>query len=152
VVAIEFVDTFFAEATLFVFTGSEILYKEIGSIEGFPFSICVTTDGWGSLIKTTGDGGNRSYTMLAVATNPATSTDEIVYLYTIYAERADDGSINYYRFDGGWLNGIEGGRHSITEEEFYTIHAEFGTRIICWRDLSDSTEDILTMVANLPNW
>ena len=149
VVAIEFVDTFFAEATLFVYTGFEVLYKEIGSIEGFPFSIGFTTDGWGSLVKVTGDGGNASYTMLGVATNPATSRDEIVYLFTIYAESSDDGGINHYRFDGGWLEGIEGGRHSITEEEFNEIRLGMGDRITCWRDLGDTTESILAWVTSL---
>jgi len=145
VVAIKFVDTFFAEATLFVYTGFEVLYKEIGSIEGFPFSIGVTTDGWGSFVKLTGDGGSRSYTMLDVATNPATLRDEIVYLFTIYAERADDESIHYFRFDGGWLEGIEGGRHPITEEEFNAIRNGMGDRIISWRDITDETESILAM-------
>ena len=154
--AIEFVDTYFTKATLFVYTGLDVLYKEIGSIDGFPFSIGVTTDGWGSLVKITGDGGNSSITMLGVATNPVTAREEIVYLYTIYAERKDlenfDHRFNYYRFDGGWLEGIEGGRYSITEDEFYAIRVGLGDIIISWRDLSDSTEQILTMVARLPNW
>jgi len=152
VLAIEFIDGF-AEATIFVDTGFEVISKEIGSIEGFPFSLGFTTDGWGNLVKVTGDGGNASYTMLGVATNPANSRDEIVYLFTIYAERADDGSINYYRFDGGWLDGIEGGREPITEEEFNAIRNGFGSQgLFSWRDSSDSTESILSWVANLPNW
>jgi len=146
VIAIEFVDTFFAEATLFMFTGHEVLRKEIGSIEGFPFSIGVTADGGRSLVKVTGDGGNSSYTMFGVATNPATRADEIIYLFTIYAERADDSSTNYYRFDGGWLEGIEGGRNLITEDEFNTIRAGLGDSIISWRDLPDETESILAWV------
>jgi len=150
VLAIKFVDGF-AEATLFVYTGREVISKEIGSIEGFPFSVGFTI-GWGSLVKMTGDGGNRSYTMFGVTTNLATSRDEIVYLFTIYAVRADDGSIHYSRFDGGWLEGIEGGRYPITEEEFYAIRAEMGDRITSWRDSWDSTESILAWVANLPNW
>jgi len=150
VLAIEFVDTFFAEATLFVYTGREVLSKEIGSIEGFPFSVGFTTDGWGSLVKTTGDGGNRSYTMFGVAMNPATSREEIVYLFTIYAVRADDGSIHYSRYDGGWLEGIEGGRNPITEEEFNEIRFGMGDRISSWRDVSDSTEHILSWVS--PIW
>jgi len=149
VLAIEFVDNF-AEATLFVDTGFEVIHKEIGSIEGFPFS--VGFDGWGNLVKTTGDGGNASYTMFGLATNPATSRDEIVYVFTIYAERADDGSINYYRFDGGWLEGIEGGRHSITAEGFNEIRFRMGDRITSWRDSLDSTESILAWVDRLPNW
>jgi len=147
VVAIEFVDGFFAEATLFVHTGLEVISKEIGSIEGFPFSIGF--DGLGNLVKVSGDGGNASYTMLGVATNPATSRDEIVYLFTIYAERADDESIHYYRFDGGWLEGIEGGRHSITEEEFYAIRNGMGDRISSWREFRDETESILAWADSL---
>ena len=149
IVAIEFVDSF-AEAALFVYNGSEVISKEIGSIEGFPFSIGVTTDGWGTLVKITGDGGNRSYTMFDVAINPITMANEIVYRFTIYAELSDDGSINYYQFDGGWLEGIEGGRLSITEEEFNMIYANWGDRIICWRDLWNETEHILAMIT--PNW
>ena len=148
IVAIEFVDSF-AEAALFVYNGSEVIYREIGSIEGFPFSIGVTTDGWGNLVQTTGDGGNRSYTRFDVAINPITMANEIIYRFTIYAERADDGSINYYQFDGGWLEGIEGGRLSITEEEFDMIYAGWGGRIISWRDLSDETEQILTVTAGM---
>jgi len=151
VLAIEFVDGF-AEATLFVYTGFEVLSKVIGSIEGFPFSVGFTTDGWGSLVKVTGDGGNASYTMFGVATNPATSRDEIVYLFTIYAVRADDGSIHHSRFDGGWLEGIEGGRYPITEEEFNTIRAGMGDWIACWRDSGDSAEFILGWVDELPGW
>ena len=151
VLAIEFVDGF-AEATLFVYTGFEVLSKVIGSIEGFPFSVGFTTDGWGSLVKVTGDGGNASYTMFGVATNPATSRDEIVYLFTIYAVRADDGSIHHSRFDGGWLEGIEGGRYPITEEEFNTIRAGMGDWIACWRDSGDSMEFILGWVDGLPGW
>jgi len=145
VIAIEFVDSF-AEATLFVFTGQGVISKEIGSIEGFPFSLGFASDEWNSLVKTTGDGGNASYTMFGVATNPATSRDEIVYLFTIYAERADDGSIHYFRYDGGWLEGIEGGRHPITEEEFNVIYDGFGDRITSWRDSWDITESILAWV------
>jgi len=149
VLAIEFVDNF-AEATLFVFTGFEVIYKELGSIEGFPFSVGFTTDGWGNLVKTTGDGGNWSYTMFGVATNPATRTEEIIYIFTIYAESADDGSINYYRFDGGWLEGIEGGRHAITEEAFYEIRSGMGDSITSWRESSwDNTESILAWVVRL---
>jgi len=151
VLAIELVDGF-AEATLFVYTGFEVLYKEIGSIEGFPFSVGFTTDGRGSLVKTTGDGGNASYTMFGVVTNPDTSRDEIVYLFTIYAVRADDGSLHHSRFDGSWLEGIEGGRYPITEEEFNAIRAGMGDWIACWRDLGDSTEFILSWAAGLPNW
>ncbi|MCL2398701.1 MAG: hypothetical protein FWC91_03020 [Defluviitaleaceae bacterium] len=147
--AIEFVDGF-AEATVFVYTGFEVIYKEIGSIEGFPFSVGFTGDGWGNLLKVTGDGGNSSYTMFGVATNPATSRDEIVYLFTIYDELVDDGSRSYYRFDGGWPEGIEGGRHSITEEEFNTIRYGWGDFITCWRDSWDSTESILAWVT--PIW
>jgi len=149
VLAIEFVDTFFAEATLFVYTGNEVLTKEIGSIEGFPFSVGFTTDGWGSLVKMTGDGGNSSYTMFGVATNPATSRDEIVYLFTIYAVRTDDGNMHHSRFDGGWLEGFLG-RDPITEDEFSEIRSGMGDRITSWRDSWDSTDSILTWVA--PNW
>ncbi|MCL1862105.1 MAG: hypothetical protein FWF78_00890 [Defluviitaleaceae bacterium] len=155
VLAIEFIDTFFTEATLFVYTGREVLTKEIGSIDGFPFSVGFTTDGRGSLVKLTGDGGNASYAMFSVDTNPATLRDEIVILFTIYVEREDlpnfDHRFNYYHHEGGWLQGIEGGRNPITEEEFYAIRDGMGDRITSWRDITwDSTESILSWVA--PNW
>jgi len=148
VLAIEFVDGF-AEATLFIFTGRAVIYKKIGSIEGFPFSLGFAPDG--NLVKTTGDGGNISYTMLGGGTNLSTGQDEIIYTLTIYAERADDGHINYFRFDGGWLEGIEGGRHSITAEEFNIIRDGIGDRVTSWRDFWDETESILTWVTRLPN-
>ncbi|MCL2356676.1 MAG: hypothetical protein FWC70_05895 [Defluviitaleaceae bacterium] len=149
VLAIEIIDGF-AEATLFTLALSEVSSYEIGSIEGFPFSVGVTTDGWGSLVKLTGDGGNRSYTMFTVTTDPTTIREEIIPSFTIYAERRDDGSINYYRFNGGWLEGIEGGRHPVTEEEFYEIRRSMGDDIISWRDLTfDSTESILQWVSTI---
>jgi len=154
-VAIEFVDDTFAEATLFVNHWQGVIHREIGSIEGFPFSIGNTSDGSESLVKMTGDGGNRSYTMFAIVTNPTTMAEEIIYHFTIYAESESlgvDGNfrINYYRFNGGWLEGIEGGRHSITEEEFYEIRSGMGGWINSWRDMWDSTELILTWVS--PTW
>ena len=153
VLAIEFINGF-AEATLFVFTGFEVISKEIGSIEGFPFSVGFTSDGWGSLVIVTGDGGNSSYTMLGVATNPVTREEEIIYHFTIYAETEFldfDGNyrIDYYRFNGGWLEGIEGGRHFITEEEFLEIRSSMGDRISSWREFSDNTESILAWVVRL---
>ena len=148
VLAIEIVDGF-AEATLFVYTGHEVISKDIGSIEGFPFSVGFAADGWGSLVKMTGDGGNRSYTMFAVSTNPTTSQDEIIYLFTIYAIRADDGSINYSRYDGGWQDGIEGGSYPITEDDFYAIRSSMGDSIASWRDTSDSSDFILSWVASI---
>ncbi|MCL2204337.1 MAG: DUF4825 domain-containing protein [Defluviitaleaceae bacterium] len=145
VLAIAFIDGF-AWATLFVNTGQGVISREIGSIEGFPFSVGFTTDGWGRLVKTTGDGGRQSYTMFAVVTNPTTMAEEIIAHFTIYAEGQDDHSMSYYRFNGGWLEGIEGGRYPITEEEFYAIRDGMGDRIICWRDFGwDSTESILAL-------
>jgi len=149
VLAIEFVDGF-AEATLFVYTGFEVLSKEIGSIEGFPFSVGFTTDGLGSLVKLSGDGGNMSYALFGVAGGPNTSRDEIVILFTIYAERVDlenfDHRFNYYRYEGSWLEGFEGGRYPITEDEFNEIRSAMGDRINSWRDTWDSTESILSWV------
>ena len=150
VLAIEFIDGF-AWATLFVHTWQGVVYKEIGNIDGFPFSVGFTTEGWGSLVKTTGDGGRRSYTTFAVVTNPATMAEEIIYHFTIYAELQDDQSINYSRFNGGWLEGIEGGRYPITQEQFYEIFDGMGGRINCWCDFGwDSTESILAWVS--PAW
>jgi len=144
VVAIKFVDTFFAEATLFVFTGSEVIYNTIGSIEGFPFSIGITPEG--RLVKVTGDGGNWSYTPFGGATDLASQTDVIIYLFTIYGELADSENNNYYRFPGGWLEGLEGGRYSITEEEFNAIRTRYGLdNIRFWRDIEDETPQILAM-------
>jgi hypothetical protein len=148
VLAIEFVDGF-AEATLFVSTGQGVISKEIGSIEGFPFSVGFTTEGWGSLVKTTGDGGKRSYTMFAVATNPTTMAEEIIYNFTLYAELQDDQSIHYFHFDGGWMEGIEGGRYPITEETFYEIFNGMGGWVSSWRDMGwDSSESILSLVSS----
>ena len=112
VVAIEYADTFITEATLFI---PGVIYREIESFEGFPFSIGVTADG--------------------VAVNPATSRDEIVYSFTIYAESTDD----YYLFHHNWPE------FSITEDEFYLIRAGMVNSIIS-RDLRDGTEEILAMV------
>ena len=154
VLAIEFVDDPFVDdfvtATLFVHTGAELLYKEMGSIDAFPLS--VGFDIWGNLIKITGDGATSSYTMFSVATNPATLIDEIVYLFTIYAERLSDGTISYYRFDGGWLEGImEEGRYPITEEQFNGVLSAMGD-MSSWRDFPDDTMSILNWVADFYNW
>jgi len=155
IVAIEFVDTHFAEATLFVYTTvGDVVYKKIGNIDGFPLSLGLTTDGWGNLLKLTGDGGNRSYTMYGISPDLGfvPLEDAIIYLFTIYAERADDGSINYYQYYGGWSEGLDGGRFSITEEDFYAIFNEMGSEIISWRDGLDGTEQILARIARFPNW
>ena len=93
--------------------------------------------------------------MFGVATNPATLRDEIVILFTIYAEREDlpnfDHRLNYYRFDGSFLEGAEGGRYPITEDEFNAIRDGMGDRITSWRDITwDSTDSILSWIS--PNW
>ena len=157
VLAIEFIDTFFTEATLFVDTGEEVLSKKIGNIDGFPFSVGFTTDGRGSLVKLSGDGGNRSYGIFEVVMNPTTLRNEIAVAFTIYAEREDlpnfEHRFNYYRYEGSWLAGVEGGRYPITEDEFNWIREGMGMGegIFSWHDVGwDSTADILSWVE--PSW
>lgn len=149
VVAIEFIDGF-AWATLFVDTGSGVISREIGSIEGFPYSIGFTTNGLGNLVITTGDGGNSSYTMVGIGTNPETGADEIINLYTMYQELVD-GEIHRYHRDGGAFSGETYGRSPVSEEDFNLVrNAEIGDRISSWREFSDSTEFILGWAAR--NW
>jgi hypothetical protein len=143
VVAIRFVDVFFAEATLFVFTGRDVISREIGSIEGFPFSINITAEG--RPVKVTGDGGQWSYTVFGGATDLTTQTDVIIYAFTLYGATVDSDT-HHYRFPGGWVEGWASGRYSITEAEFNAIRTQYGLiGMRSWRDMEDETAQILAM-------
>ena len=130
----------FSQATAFTRIGDTVISKEFGNIDGFPFSLAYTTDGWGNLIQTTADGGNRSYTILGIADG------QIAPLFTLYAETQDDGSTHFYRYNGGWQAGIDGGRYAITAEDFLGVRFTMGDTLIRWQDQPNSNEFILDWV------
>jgi len=144
VVAIRHPEPFFPEARLFVFTGLEVIYKDIGSVSGFPSSIGITQDG--RPVKVSGDAGDLSYTLFGAATCLETHNDVIIYTLTLYAELVDFQNMvhNHYQFQGGFNEGIISGRTAISKEEFNelrTIHGLENLRI--WFQIEDETEQIL---------
>ena len=146
VVAIRHPQPFFPEARLFVFTGIELIYKDIGSVAGFPSSIGITQDG--RPVKVSGDAGDLSYTLFGGATDLETHNDVIIYTHTIYAELVDFQNMthNHYQFRGGFEEGIAGERTPISEEEFNELRARYGLdNFRIWFEIEDETEQILAL-------
>jgi|GEM_PF-3405256 len=140
-------DWTFAVARAFYFADGKLIYKDIGgegsNIEGFPFAIGLTAEGM--LVKVTGDGGNWSYTLFG--NDGHESINILTYQLTIYGEMIDDERYNFFRFPGGWEEGLRGGRSQITEEEFEAYRMMFGLdNILFWPGIEDETEQILTMM------
>jgi len=148
VIAIRYAEPYLhlPEARVFVFTGLEVIYKDIGIVAGFPFSIGITPDG--RPVKVTGDAGDLSYTLFGGATCLETHNDVIVYTFTLYAELVDfqNYAHNHYQFRGGFEDGIADGRESISEDEFNEIRQRYGLdNFRVWFEVEDETERILAM-------
>ena len=129
------------QARIFYFTSNQLIYKDV---EDFREARVVITPSGRAIINSTRDIGDWQFTVLDGATDLVNHTDVLIYRFTVYREFQENGRYNYYIFQGGWSEGLEGGRTPITEEEFNTINAEYGlTDWIGWRLMRDETEQIL---------
>ena len=103
----------FAVAKVFYLRGDEVLYKDLGTTEGFPFAVRITAER--RLIIVGGDAGTRSYTLFAM------ENGELVFDFTILRRPREPRS-DYFLLPGG-ISGYNLANYEdripITEEEFY---------------------------------
>ena len=142
----------FSRGKIFYMLESELVYKDLGILEGFPLSVAITAESRPVIV--TGDGGQWSYTLLKF------QDGRLIEDFTIVGTGK---TVNfhdyfwYYHFYGGWFpddwTPYHGGenwrnRQRITEDEFNAIRIRYGlfyvqNWLLLWGE--DDTQKILEM-------
>jgi len=113
----------FAYAKIFYIYNNKLLYKDLGSIAGFPLSVNLT--GKGRVVQTAGDAGSVSYTLFTI------ENEKLTYYFTITKEGIDD--IFYYLSYSDFGDSLEM-RSPITEKMFNEIIAQYSLYDFGWHE------------------
>jgi len=120
---------------VFYLNNGELLYLDLGALEGFPYAVSLTAEN--RLVLVTGDGGQWSYTLFGI------DNGRLVGTLTLYGEMADGYSYNYFYYRGGRSEGWEI-RIPITEAEFDEMRIRYGLDNLAGLR-RDETDAILVM-------
>ena len=104
------------QARIFLFTGREVIYKDVAD---FREAMVTVSSSGRVIIDSTWEKYNWQFTLLDGATDLTTQTDVLIYALTVYREEFAEGEFNFYSFQGGFAEGLEGGRTPMTPRKSF---------------------------------